>query len=837
MRRRQFNQGAVSAAVLSLLGCGGGGGGGEAPAVVGVAPPPPGAPPPPVTDAAPAPPAPAPAPTPAEPPPPPVPPGVAMGTNFSGMEWALGGLRSSPRTRHNIDFTVPRVALVREMAMNRFGRNRLPIQWEMLQPMLVDTVADARARSLIGEPGAFDERYARFIDRVFDAHAAVGARCILDLHNYCRYKDFRFQPDGSVIGLRAAEPPALYAWTDDPAQVFTRIFATAPGATLRPAAFADVWSRAARRWKDHPGFGGYGLMNEPHDMPRVGEVTDSSDTESVGQDLMIWPTFAQAVIGAIRAIDPAGPIYLSGNSWGGAMNIGPEHNPAWPLAGVENLIYEVHAYVDAFNNGNGFDWDLELAKGFTAGEGPVPMSMDTGLRRMRIATDWASRHGTRLALCETGMPVDDPRFHEAFRRMAEHTWRHGIEIQTWIGGSHWAARHAGINHVPAWHQHRTQEPLVGGMLKAIAGIGQAVLFDDGPGGSASGPVTITVHARGHLASPLPLRVRSDSGGRFSKTALLIPAGANGRDSYEFTPEPGQVAILSYEGAAQLPPPRRVYGLVDPVAHAAESLADAAMAILARYDASLWNLADAWTDGVQGRPADDGDPVRAVADSGFGSRVGSPMEMVNTLNQDGPDMGPWRPPVWRIVAGRAGADGADPGCSGLWCRKLVPSSTYPRPVNVQPYGLADPHFVVAVLSAPPGTRDGVVFEASSARGAWHASLALAGGRAQAQWRGPGGAGVTLAGPQPPGQATVWSLRQAPGAQVLRVDSAPVGSASARLEVAPFEFLRIGWGLLQLEPRPGFGGRVHGLATGRGSPSDAELAVLERHLLASAGLPRG
>lgn len=832
MQRREFNQGAVSAAVISWLGlssCGGGGGGGT-PQPVGADAPPIGAAPP----ATPGPPTGAPAPQPAQPEV--IAPRnlIAMGTNFSGMEWALSGLRSSARTRPNIDFTVPRVPLVRELALNHFGRNRLPIQWELLQPMLSDTQANAQARALIGEPGAFDERYARFIDRIFDAHAAMGARCILDLHNYGRYKDFRFQPDGSVQGLRAPEAPSLQAWTTDASQVWTRIFATAPGASLRPAAFADFWTHAARRWKDHPGFGGYGIMNEPFHMPRPGQVVETPD--GTGEDLMIWPAFARVAIDAIRAIDAAGPIYLAGNAWGGAMNIGPEYNPAWPLAGT-NIVYDVHSYVDAFNNGNGFDWELEVAKGFTAGEGNVPMSLDTGLRRMRIATDWARQHGVRLALTETGMPVDDPRFHEAFRRMIAHTWSFGAEVQSWMGGSHWAVRSHGINHVPNWHQDRTQEPLVAGVMKAVAGIDQAVLFDDGPGWDASGTVTVTVYARGSLAAPLTLRVHSDSGGSFSKSTLVIPAGANGEDSFRFTPEPDRVTTLRYEGTApQLPRPRKVVSLLDPVARAAANLDDAALALLARYDACKWDLADGHTDFLQGRPARDGDAVRAIGDSGFGSRVGNPMEMLNWMNQDGPDMGPWRPAVMREVEGRRGSDHADPDASGFWCKKVLPSATYPAPRNVIPYGLADPHFIVAAVSVPAGVRDGVVFQASTSGGTWYARLAFAGGRPQAQWRDARGQVVTLTAAESKLGPMVLSARHAPGDQQLRVDSVQQGSGSARLEPAPFDSLLIGWSFLALEPGPGFGGRVHGVVTGRGSPSDAELQVLERFLGTRAGLPR-
>ena len=54
---------------------------------------------------------------------------------------------------------------------------------------------------------------------ILDAHATAGIRCIIDLHNYCRYRDFVFQPDGSVIGL--VQPRA---GTNQPGELFDKIY-------------------------------------------------------------------------------------------------------------------------------------------------------------------------------------------------------------------------------------------------------------------------------------------------------------------------------------------------------------------------------------------------------------------------------------------------------------------------------------------------------------------------------------------------------------------------------------------------------------------------------------
>jgi len=98
--------------------------------------------------------------------------------------------------------------------------------------------------------------------------------------------------------------------------------------------------------------------SEPYYLPRQGETVENWG--GVGEDLTIWPAFAQAAINAIRAIDPVNPIYLGGNEWSAAMSL---HmlNPAWPLQG-SNIIYEVHMYLDASSSGQRFDFDSEVAR-------------------------------------------------------------------------------------------------------------------------------------------------------------------------------------------------------------------------------------------------------------------------------------------------------------------------------------------------------------------------------------------------------------------------------------------------------------------------------------------
>lgn len=763
-------------------------------------------------------------------------PGFSIGTNLSGMEWPQPGIRRSNSTLPNLHFTVPRRADIGWLADQGFRRNRLPILWELLQPVLHDGRPDAATRALVGEPGEFHPLYAQLVTDVLDAHAAVGASCILDLHNYGRYRDFRYRPDGSVPGLRRGLTPLHRAYTEDPQGIVERIFSLAPGATLTQAHFADVWTRAAQRWKGHKGLAGFGLMNEPHDLPRPG----STEPSEGGEDLGIWPAYARAAIAAIRKVDADTPIYVGGNEWSAAMSMATR-NPGFPLQG-ERLVYEVHLYLDAASNGHAFDYDSERDKGFSAGLsswfGNRPIDADTGAKRLAMASEWAREHQLALALTEIGMPVDDARWQQMFQRTLERAVRDGVAVYSWMGGNHWPIRNYPIHHVPGWYQDRTLAPAVAGPMQQAAGIARATLYDEGPGWAQGGrPVEITLQARGWLREPLAVEV-SASSGTLSATRLVLPAGANTSVAYRFTPEPGTLATLAYRAANGVAPPptRTVYALADPLAHAGRDLAQAAHAILAKYGASKWEMGHAHTDYVGGAPARDGQPVRAVADSGFGSSTANAMEMLCFINTDNPAAGAIRPPVLREAAGRKAIDLSAPGCWGLWCKKRAPiPGVQPDPRNRVPYDLEGEYFAIVAIRAADPDAGGVAFQASRAEGRQASELALDGGRPLARWTEEKGRQVVLRAAEPlaPGVPAVLTLASAPGAQSLRVDGQGVARGSSRFAPAVFDQLLIGWGFVSHYPRDTLRGQVFGAITGRGRPSEAELAVLERYLRSLAG----
>lgn len=111
---------------------------------------------------------------------------------------------------------------------------RLPFLWENAQPTL-------------GDP--LDATFVTEMGNVLDRAQAAGLKVIPDLHNYCRY---------TIGGTQ-------------------HVMGDADG-VLTPAHLSDFWTKFSAQFKTHPAIWGYGLMNEPHDLPGVpsGFIADAT---------------------------------------------------------------------------------------------------------------------------------------------------------------------------------------------------------------------------------------------------------------------------------------------------------------------------------------------------------------------------------------------------------------------------------------------------------------------------------------------------------------------------------------------------------------------------------
>jgi len=262
-----------------------------------------------------------------------------------------------------------------------------------------------------------------------------------------------------------------------------------------------------------------------------------------------------------------------------------------------------------------------------------------------------------------------------------------------------------------------------------------------------------------------------------------------------------------------------------------------MAIIAKYAACKWELGDGFTDYVQGSPAADGQHVRAISDSGYGSSVGNAMEMLNWVNNDRPGMGTMVPPVMRVANGRKYSDHGFWDTWGFWCKKTIPyPEVQPNPRNRAPYTLADAHFCIAAVSVPGLSNSGIVFQASFSGHNYASELRFSNSQPQARCVDQQGTAVVLTSPNRlvANAPAVVSFTTAPGAQRLRVNSSVVGSGSSSFAASPCDQLVLGFGYTEYFPRDAFNGNIYAVITGKGAPTVQEMAVLERYLASTAGL---
>ncbi len=261
---------------------------------------------------------------------PPVPPMVKAehmlrGISLAGAEFGEGNL---PGT-HGKEYVYPDAKYANGYASPSYFKNkgmnvfRLPFRWERLQPER-------------NKP--FDPTELERLQTTVKNLKALGAKVVLDPHNYARYKE-------DLIGSEK----------------------------VPVADFVDFWKRLATLYKDDDTII-IGLMNEPHDMK----------SEQ-------WRDAANAAIAGIRATGAKNLILVPGNGWTGAhswtQNWYGTPNAELMLTikdSANNLAFEVHQYMDADSSGRG----------------DTCVNEQVGAERMKTFTEWAKKNKVRGFLGE-----------------------------------------------------------------------------------------------------------------------------------------------------------------------------------------------------------------------------------------------------------------------------------------------------------------------------------------------------------------------------------------------------------------------------------------------------
>jgi endoglucanase len=263
---------------------------------------------------------------------------------------------------------------------------RLPFRWERLQSV---------------QFAEFETAEQARLDKFVNDATRRGAYVIIDPHNGARYY-------GDIVG--ETEVPA--------------------------AAFADLWSRLAERYRDNS-LVIFALMNEPFNMP----------TE-------LWVADANAAIQAIRATGAANLILVSGNHYTGAHSWGLDGygtpNAIAMLAITDpgdNYAYEVHQYMD-----------IDSSAGHE-----TCVSSTIGSERMAFFTDWLYANNKRGFLTEFGSGTDDiclAALDDILTHLDENSdvylgWTY------WAAGPWWPADYTSMSLEPTDGMDRPQMAILG----------------------------------------------------------------------------------------------------------------------------------------------------------------------------------------------------------------------------------------------------------------------------------------------------------------------------------------------------------------------------------------
>lgn len=262
------------------------------------------------------------------------------GVNLAGAEFGIVG------QTYGVNWRWPGAQEFNFIASRGFDLVRLPFMWERQQPVLGSPMDATQQAKLVETVG-----YAR----------AAGLKVVLDLHNYTAYNG--------------------------------QLFGATPGPTL--AQFIDIWLRLSTLFRDDETVVGYGLMNEPRNMPLVGAET--------GRDR--WQTWSQACLDAIRATGDATCILVGGyssSSLGGWLNTTAGHPNPWIIDPLDNYAYEAHHYWDSNGGAYSTTYAQELTATAAFGSGDTVQKKFLG--ELKGWLNWLRTHNVRGYVGEVGWP-------------------------------------------------------------------------------------------------------------------------------------------------------------------------------------------------------------------------------------------------------------------------------------------------------------------------------------------------------------------------------------------------------------------------------------------------
>lgn len=316
---------------------------------------------------------------------------LMLGVNLAGAEFApqeLPGIEGR-------NWSWPSLSCIDYWHKAGIRLVRLPFKWERLQPTLMKD---------------FDPAYAAGLAKVVGLLRERDMQVILDVHNYGQYRK---------------------QWIGSPDVPF--------------AAFQDLWTRLATKYKDEPHIWGYGLMNEP-------DATKG------------WREAAQYGIDGVRAVDRKTRILVANDYPGWAAtraNLKPGADlVAWAAQGMafgdpsmlkdpsDRLVWELHFYFDHDASGT---YRKTYAEEIARKDGPEQrVRLEVGVHRMKPFVEWLKHHRVKGFIGEYSAPDSDPRWLEILEHTLAFMRDSKVSSTYWAGGQSWPTYRADCIERSGW---------------------------------------------------------------------------------------------------------------------------------------------------------------------------------------------------------------------------------------------------------------------------------------------------------------------------------------------------------------------------------------------------
>lgn len=284
-----------------------------------------------------------------------------VGVNLSGLEYPWA--------------PYPKPQEFEKLRDKGVGFIRLPVAWERFQPKLHEGLDKLEITKLLS---------------LLDIINRADIKVIIDIHNGGRFDPNWRRED------KPREHPHLYVLGSH---------------ELPLHKFSEFWKMFAQEIMNHPAIIGYGLMNEPHDLPTP----------------TTWAEAAQMAINAIRTADKATPVYVSGYGWGydWVKNNGSEPFVNDPS---DRVIYELHIYFD--KGGGRYTNTYEQAQA----------TPTKGAELASKFSEWLKAKGAKGFIGEFAIPDDDVRWLLVLDNFLKHLQNNGIPSTYWMAtyrGAYW----------------------------------------------------------------------------------------------------------------------------------------------------------------------------------------------------------------------------------------------------------------------------------------------------------------------------------------------------------------------------------------------------------------